>query len=234
MNKKTRKALLKIIVPIVFVLVALIVFSVYMLFFNKDEPYEIPEGSAEIHYIDVGQGDSTLIFADGATLLIDTGEADSDNTMINYLKEKEVETINYFIITHFDSDHFGEATEVLGEFKVENLIIPDQVKKTKMYTTFMTAVAEKPEIEVSVIEGSDDIGDMIEVDNIIDIDSKADRVLNVGVVDPEKEGDKADLELEFFGPVSDTYSNSNDYSIIVMIRWGATKLLFTGDSESKG
>lgn len=234
MNKKTRKILLKIIIPIVFVLVALIVFSVYMLFFNKDEPYEIPEGSAEIHYIDVGQGDSTLIFADGATLLIDTGEADSDNTMINYLKEKEVETINYFIITHFDSDHFGEATEVLGEFKVENLIIPDQVKETKMYTTFMTAVAEKPEIEVSVIEGSDDIGDMIEVDNIIDIDSKADRVLNVGVVDPEKEGDKADLELEFFGPVSDTYSNSNDYSIIVMIRWGATKLLFTGDSESKG
>ena len=248
MNKRTKKKINKtilkypiILIPILLVVLVIAGIFIYKEFFAPKEQYEIPDGSAEVHYIDVGQGDSTLIFADGMTVLIDTGEKDDDNTMIKYLKDKSVETIDYFIITHFDSDHYGEATEVLEEFKVANLIIPDQKKinddtgkEQVMYRTFMDKVKALPEIYVSVIEASDDIGDRIEVDDIIDIDSEKDRVINVGVIDPEKEGDKADLELEFFGPVKDEYSNSNDYSIIVMARWGETKLLFTGDSEKKG
>lgn len=248
MNKRTQKKINKtilkypiLIIPIVLVLLVATGIFVYKQFFAPSEQYEIPDGSCEVHYIDVGQGDSTLIFADGMTVLIDTGENDDENTTINYLKGKSVETIDYFIITHFDSDHYGEATEVLEEFKVNNLIIPDQKKVYKdsgnehaMYRTFMDKVKSLPEIYVSVIEANDDIGDRIEVDDIIDIDDKNDRIINVGVIDPEKEGDKADLELEFFGPVKDEYNNSNDYSIIVMVRWGETKLLFTGDAEKNG
>ncbi len=248
MNKRTKKKIAKsifkkpiLLIPVAIILLAILGFLVYQKFFAPSEQYEIPEGNAEIHYIDVGQGDSTLIFADGMTVLIDTGEKDDKNTMINYLKGKSVETIDYFILTHFDSDHYGEATEVLEEFKVTNLIIPDQKKvyedtgkEQTMYRTFMDKVKSMPEIYVSVIEANDDIADRIVVDDIIDIDSEEDRTVNVGVIDPEKEDDKADLELEFFGPVKDEYSNSNDYSIIVMVRWGETKLLFTGDSEKNG
>ncbi len=241
MNKRTQRKIAKAasknpIIIVALVLVALAIIAgiiIYQMFFAPGDPvYDVPEGSAEFHYIDVGQGDATLIFADGETVLIDTGEVDSNNTLIKYLQNKSVETIDYFIITHFDSDHFGEATEILNTFEVENLIIPDQVKTTKMYTTFMETVASKPDIFVSVIEDSDDIGTAIEVDDKIDLDSD-DRYLYVGEIDPNKEGDKADLELEFFGPVKDTYSNSNDYSIIVMVRWGNNKMLFTGDAEEK-
>lgn len=243
MNKRTKRKITKFainnpVVIVVLVLVALAVIAgliIYQMFFAPDDSgktYDIPEGTAEFHYIDVGQGDATLIFADGKTVLIDTGEADGDNVLIKYLQEKGVEIINYFIITHFDSDHFGEATEILSTFVVENLIIPDQVKTTKMYTTFIEAVAAKPDIYVSVVEDNDDIGDAIDFDDKIDLDTD-DRYLYVGEIDPNTEGDKADLELEFLGPVNDTYSNSNDYSIIVMIRWGNNKLLFTGDAEEK-
>lgn len=248
MNKRTKKKINKavkkyplLLIPILIVAIVVAGIFIYKEFFAPREQYEIPDGTAEVHYIDVGQGDSTLIFADGMTVLIDTGEKDDGNTMINYLKGKSVEAIDYFIITHFDSDHYGEATEVLEEFTVSNLIIPDQKKvyedtgkEQVMYSTFMDKVKSLPDIYVSVIETSDDIGTRIEIDDVIDIDSEEDRTINVGVIDPEKEGDKADLELEFFGPVKDEYSNSNDYSIIVMVRWGETKLLFTGDSEKKG
>lgn len=230
-NNKSNKAI-KVLLPILGAIIAIIAFSVYKFFFENEE-YEIPDGSAEFHYIDVGQGDSTLILADGMTVLIDTGENDSQNTLINYLKDKKIETIDYFIITHFDSDHFGEATEVLEEFTIVNLIIPDQVKTTKMYTTFIQAVYERPEIYVSVIEDNDDIANTIQVDDTIDIDDTADRKLYVGKTDEGDKNDKGDLELEFFGPVNDTYSNSNDYSIIVMARWGKNKMLFTGDAETK-
>lgn len=226
----TKKRIITIILSVCVALITLFAFSSCLM--PQKPEYEIPEGSAEFHYIDVGQGDATLIFADGKTVLIDTGEKDSENVLINYLNEKGVQTIDYFIITHFDSDHFGEATEVLNTFNVDNLIIPDQVKTTKMYTNFMDAVASKPEIYVSVVEDNDDIGSTIVVDDTIDLDTE-DRFMYVGEIDPSKENDKADLELEFLAPVKDTYSNSNDYSIIVMIRWGNNKMLFTGDAEDK-
>lgn len=229
----TKKRIITLILTICMIVSTAFVFaSCDLFFFLFPEDYEIPEGSAEFHFVDVGQGDATLIFADGKTILIDTGEKDSQNVLINYLKDKGIETINYFIITHFDSDHFGEATEVLENFEIENLIIPDQVKTTKMYTTFMAAVNARPEMFVSVIEDNDDIGDMIEVDDIVDLDTD-DRFLYVGELDPEVEDDRGDLVLEFFGPVKDTYSNSNDYSIIVLISWGQNSILFTGDAEEK-
>ncbi len=226
----TKKRIITLILTACMLISTTLVFTSCEFFFPKE--YEIPEGSAEFHFVDVGQGDATLIFADGKTVLIDTGEKDSDNVLINYLIDKGVETIDYFIITHFDSDHFGEATEVLDEFNVGNLIIPDQVKTTKMYTTFMAKVEEKSDIFVSVIEDNDDIGTTITVDDTIDLDSE-DRFLYVGELDPEDKEDKGDLVLEFFGPVKDTYSNSNDYSIIVLIRWGQNSVLFTGDAEEK-
>ena len=69
MNKRTKKKIAKsilkrpiLLVPIILVVLALIAgFIVYKVFFDKPEEYEIPDGSAEIHYIDVGQGDATLV-----------------------------------------------------------------------------------------------------------------------------------------------------------------------------
>ncbi len=231
-NKSDKNRIIKIILPIVGAIIAIIAFSIYNFFFKED--YEIPDGSAEFHYIDVGQGDATLILADEMSVLIDTGENDKTNTLINYLKDKNIETIDYFIITHFDSDHFGEAEEVLDEFEIVNLIIPDQPKTSNMFNNFVKAVNEKPEISVSVIEDDDDIGELLQVDNIIDIDDEDDRRIYVGKTDENNKNDKGDLELEFLGPAKDSYQKSNDYSIFVMARWGKNKMLFTGDSEREG
>lgn len=246
MNKRTKKKIAKsilkkpiLLVPIILVVLALIAgFIVYKVFFDKPEEYEIPDGSAEIHYIDVGQGDATLVLADGMSVLIDTGVKDSEDALINYLKDKGIQTLDYFIITHFDSDHYGEAADIVDAFKINNLILPDQIKLNDegedqaTYKSFMDKVAAKnDEIFVSIIENNDDIGQRVICDDIIDIDDKNDRVINVGVIDPEKEGDKADLELEFFAPIKDDYKDSNDYSVVFMLRWGATKMLFTGDAE---
>ncbi len=135
MNKRTKKKIAKsilkrpiLLVPIILVVLALIAgFIVYKVFFDKPEEYEIPDGSAEIHYIDVGQGDATLVLADGMSVLIDTGVKDSENALINYLKDKGIQTLDYFIITHFDSDHYGEAADIVDAFKINNLILPDQI-----------------------------------------------------------------------------------------------------------
>ena len=231
-KKQIRKARKRLRILITFIAILVVVLFAAYKFIFAEKP-QMPEGVAEFHCIDVGQGDSTLILADDMTVLIDTGENDPANVVIDYLKELEIAVIDYFIITHFDSDHFGEAEEILKEFTVKNLIIPDQKKTTKMYNVFMETLKAQPDIFLYVIEDNDDIDADIEVDDIIDIDDKNDRKLYVGQIDENVENDKGDLELEFFGPVNDSYNNSNDYSIIVMARWGNNKMLFTGDAEVK-
>lgn len=73
--------------------------------------YQIVPKGLVIHFIDIGQGDSTLILANNKKILIDGGGSNSKdfdigkNTLIPYLLDKKIITLDYIIISHFDSDH---------------------------------------------------------------------------------------------------------------------------------
>ena len=64
-----------------------------------------------IHFIDVGQGDSTLITTpSGKNILIDGGGSDStynvgESVLLPYLLDRNIKTIDFAMISHFDSDH---------------------------------------------------------------------------------------------------------------------------------
>ena len=175
---------------------------------GEDTPnYEVPSGTAEFHFIDVGQGDATLVKVGDKNILIDTGEKSSDNKVLDYLNDCAVTKIEYFIVTHFDSDHFGYATKVLEEYDVINLIIPNQVKTTKMYETFMDKVEEQLDSgEIEVILANDIICEKIDVNG---------------------------LEMVMLAPLKEKYSTSNDYSIALTLRYGNKKVLITGDGEEE-
>ncbi|ANU24479.1 MBL fold metallo-hydrolase [Planococcus donghaensis] len=70
-----------------------------------------------VHYIDVGQGDSTLIEVEGFSLLIDAGNWKSTE-VIDYLKQQEIKNIDIVVGTHPDADHIGQLAQVIGEFDV--------------------------------------------------------------------------------------------------------------------
>ena len=90
--------------------------------------YNIPliDKTKYISYIDVGQGDSTLIQNIKTTILIDTGGSRFNsiaiNTLIPIFKSNGLDRINYLILTHGDFDHMGEAINLVNNFKVEKVI----------------------------------------------------------------------------------------------------------------
>lgn len=58
----------------------------------------------EVHFLDVGQGDSTLIVCGEHAMLIDAGD-DSKGTQIqNYLQKQKIEKLDYLVLTHPDAD----------------------------------------------------------------------------------------------------------------------------------
>ena len=81
----------------------------------------------EVHILDVGQGDSSIIrYKFNKVVLIDTGgnyQSDiSKYVTIPYLKSLGIKKIDYLILTHGDFDHMGEAINLVNNFKVEKVI----------------------------------------------------------------------------------------------------------------
>ena len=81
-----------------------------------------------IDFIDVGQGDSTIIRMNHKTIIIDTGGNPKKEGLITtsiikpYLKSKGINKIQTLIITHGDFDHMGEAINLVENLKVEKVI----------------------------------------------------------------------------------------------------------------
>ena len=80
-----------------------------IIFFSLKVINNIPH-DLEIYFLDVGQGDSTLIITpQNKTILIDGGGQETfdvgKNTLVPYLLDRKIKHIDYCIISHFDQDH---------------------------------------------------------------------------------------------------------------------------------
>ncbi len=90
-------------------------------------------GEMQVHFIDVGQGDATLITCDGEAMLIDSGD-DSKGTLVwNYLRKQGVDKLKYLVLTHTDADHIGGADVIITKFEVETVFMGDFPKDNKIY-----------------------------------------------------------------------------------------------------
>ena len=176
----------------------------------------------EVHYIDVGQGDSTFIrFPDGSNMLIDAGPSSSGVRLVNYLsdlfKQEGIAKIDRFLFTHQDSDHIGGAPNVFATFQV------DYVYRPMVYCQY----------EVSNFE------------NLQDYNVSTTSYYNKAIIASYNEPNckvyfsKADIEwgnseysVKFLSPNEEKYSSNNAYSPIVKVVYKSRSFLFTGDAES--
>lgn len=100
-----------------------------------------PEGMLYAQFIDVGQGDSTLIITPaGKHILIDTGTHDSTSKIIDHLQKTDVETIDYMILTHPHADHIGGAAEIIERFEINKVLMPDVTTNTRTFYNLLEAI----------------------------------------------------------------------------------------------
>ena len=100
------------------------------------------QGDMAVHFIDVGQGLAILVQSGGENLLYDGGNRSHSDEVVQYLKNQQVETINYMISSHYDEDHLGGLVKCLDTFEVEHVLGSDYVHTSDLFNTFMnTATA---------------------------------------------------------------------------------------------
>ena len=97
----------------------------------------------EIHFLDIGQGDATLIKQGSHAMLIDAGDNDKGTAVQSYLQSQGVESLDYAIGTHPDSDHVGGLDVVLYKFPWDTVILPDLEKDTKTYQDVLKVIKDK-------------------------------------------------------------------------------------------
>ena len=77
------------------------------------------EDIIKVHFLDVGQGDSIFIeLNNDKTMLIDAGEANKGDYIVNYIKDRGYSNIDYLIGTHPHADHIGGLVYIINNFEI--------------------------------------------------------------------------------------------------------------------
>lgn len=95
--------------------------------------HEIAEAAAfnsnfYVSFVDVGQGNCCFVkLPSGQTMLIDGGSAFYADTVIDFLRARGVNTIDFLVATHADADHIGTLAKVIETFEVREIYRPFQI-----------------------------------------------------------------------------------------------------------
>jgi len=167
-----------------------------------------PVGEFELHHIDVGQGDATLLIApSGETMLVDSGDWPQDGQeVIEYLDEQDIDRIDRLVATHAHADHIGGHAGIIEEFETER----DGIGA--VYDSGVAHTSQTYENYLDAVETHDlDLFEVREGDSLPFGENVTTTVLN------PPEGDSG----------TDLHYNS----VALAIEFGSVQYLMTGDAE---
>lgn len=112
---------------------------------------EIDDSKLNIFYFYVGQADSTLIMNEGQVMLIDAGEKTDGEMITKFLRKIGIEKIDYLIGTHGDDDHIGGMVNIVQNFEIGKLYMPNREATNDAYTELVTTA----NLEIEHVEKND-------------------------------------------------------------------------------
>ena len=140
-----------------------------------------PTGNLEVHFIDVGQGDSILIKAHEKTILIDGGGR--GNTVVNYLRNQGVTSLDIVIGTHPHADHIGGLINVMDAIPVKEVIDPGVAHTTITFEDYLDVIDAKDIIFTEGRAGmTRDLGGGAELEIIHPVSPSSNHLNNASIV----------------------------------------------------
>ncbi|MEN3000247.1 MAG: MBL fold metallo-hydrolase [Armatimonadota bacterium] len=167
-----------------------------------------PKGTLQITFFDVGQGDAALIqFPNGKTMLVDGGPPESAAVLMGKLRQLKVARIDYLVASHPHSDHIGGFVKILNTLSVGEVWDTGFVYDSPIYLDYLRTIKRRGIKFRTVGRGYS---------------------LNPA----------PNCQIEVFAPsqpfLRGTRSDANNASLVMRLRCGKVRVLFTGDIEREG
>ena len=156
----------------------------------------------EVHFIDVGQGDSIFIeLPNGQSMLIDAGDSGNGSQVLSYVKKLGYTKLDYVVATHPHADHIGGMTTIINGIDIGRFYMPKKEHTTKTFENMIDALTN----------------------NNVDV-----YIAKAGVDILNQDG----LSVNLLEPVSSSYADLNNFSAVVMLKYNNNSFLFMGDAEA--
>ena len=198
MNRKTRSLLL--------ILLACLVCLALVFLVIRMQQGGIHNEKLKVTVLKVGKADAMVLTCGDAVMVIDCGEKEDGEEVLDYLAQKGAGKVDILLITHFDKDHVGGADTVVEGIPVDRILMPDYEGTGKQYKEFVDAL--------------DDLG--MEPERVAE-------VLNLQLGDA-----KVKVEPPASYEIPDTDDEyDNNFSLITTVDFGKNRLVFTGDIEEE-
>lgn len=159
------------------------------------------ENKLYVDFINVGKGDCAIIRINNHTYMIDTGYEDTAPDVISFLQDKGIIIIDGLIITHFDKDHVGGASQIISRFDIKKIFMPDYEGEGNKYKKFIKYLNKR---------------------NLNNIVTRVTEDINI---------DADGVKIDIYAPHMESYAEENDYSLVTKIIYKEDSFLFAGDAE---
>ena len=171
----------------------------------SDEDLSAAHDDLYLHFIDVGQGDCSLIRTpSGKFMLIDAGTNSSAQKVVDYLKDNGVSEIEYAVFSHPHEDHIGGAESVIENFRINNILMSEKTASSSTYERMVDAVLESKKTNGTKVFAPV-MGDEYTFDGVT---------------------------FKVLAPFENE-EDTNDSSIVIRVVFGNCAFLYTGDASSK-
>lgn len=169
--------------------------------FSKED---VTDEFLKIYFLDVGQADSTLIINNNQTMLIDAGNNEDGNLIVEFIKSLGIEKIDYLVGTHAHEDHIGGMDDIINNFNIGTVYLPYTTEKTTTTKTFEDVLDSLIAKNLSITTAN--IGDKFTLGNTNC------EIMYVDNSEPE---------------------DTNDQSICIRLEFKNESFLFMGDASGK-
>ncbi len=163
--------------------------------------YAISGPSVTVEFLDVGQGDSSLITGpNNERILIDSGK--NPYLILRHLVKRKIRNLDLIVATHADSDHIGSFSQVLSNFKVKAILANGFPSNSYIYRALLSKVKQNHVRYLVARQGQN-----LEVGS-----------LRFNIIGPAK------------GFIRGSESDDNNNSVVMRMSFGKNSFLFTGDA----
>ena len=118
------------------------IFAAALLLTGCAAPEQKPREGLSVIVGDTGKSDFILIQAEGCTVVNDAAYYDSFPQVSALLQQEGITHIDAMILSHYDKDHIGGAAEILRNYEVDRVIMPDYFSGSEYWLDMITVLED--------------------------------------------------------------------------------------------